>query len=60
MELDTGERAYATTQGARERGLVLLSCGNDGNVIGVLVAHVIEDEDLGAGLRILDEALGAA
>jgi 4-aminobutyrate aminotransferase-like enzyme len=60
MELDSRERAFNTTQGARERGLVLLSCGYDGNVIRILVPHVIDDADLDAGLRILDEALGAA
>jgi 4-aminobutyrate aminotransferase / (S)-3-amino-2-methylpropionate transaminase / 5-aminovalerate transaminase len=60
LELDTRERAFATTQAARERGLVLLSCGYDGNVVRILVPHVIEDDDLERGLAILDEALGAA
>lgn len=60
LELDTRERAFNTTQAARERGLILLSCGYDGNVVRILVPHVIEDEDLEAGLRILDEALGTA
>ena len=60
LELDTRERAFATTQAARERGLVLLSCGYDGNVVRILVPHVIGDADLQAGLRILDDALGAA
>ena len=60
MELDTRERAYNTTQAARERGLVLLSCGYDGNVIRILVPHVIEDADLERGLQILDEALSVA
>ncbi|HEX8123316.1 MAG TPA: aspartate aminotransferase family protein [Solirubrobacteraceae bacterium] len=60
MELETREQAFATTQAARERGLVLLSCGYDGNVIRILVPHVIDDEDLEKGLEILDEALVAA
>jgi 4-aminobutyrate aminotransferase/4-aminobutyrate aminotransferase/(S)-3-amino-2-methylpropionate transaminase len=60
LELDTRERAFNTTQAARERGLILLSCGYDGNVVRILVPHVIEDDDLEAGLRILDEALGTA
>ncbi len=60
MELETREQAYATTQAARERGLVLLSCGYDGNVIRILVPHVIEDPDLDRGLAILDDALAAA
>jgi 4-aminobutyrate aminotransferase len=60
LELDTRARAYNTTQAARERGLILLSCGHDGNVVRILVPHVIEDADLEQGLRILDDALGVA
>ena len=60
IELDTRERAFNTTQAARERGLILLSCGYDGNVVRILVPHVIEDADLETGMRILDEALGTA
>jgi 4-aminobutyrate aminotransferase / (S)-3-amino-2-methylpropionate transaminase / 5-aminovalerate transaminase len=60
MEVDTRERAYNTTQAARERGLILLSCGYDGNVIRILVPHVVEDDDLEQGVRILDEALSVA
>ena len=54
------ELAYATTTGARERGLILLSCGLDGNVVRILVPHVIEDDDLERGLDILEESLAAA
>ena len=60
MELESREQAFATTQAARERGLILLSCGYDGNVIRILVPHVVEDADLARGLQILDEALGVA
>jgi 4-aminobutyrate aminotransferase/4-aminobutyrate aminotransferase/(S)-3-amino-2-methylpropionate transaminase len=60
IELDTRERGFKTTPGARERGLILLSCGYDGNVIRILVPHVIGDEDLDEGLKILDAALAAA
>jgi 4-aminobutyrate aminotransferase len=60
LELDTRERAFHTTTAARERGLVLLSCGYDGNVVRILVPHVIEDADLEQGLQILGEALSAA
>ena len=49
LELDTRERAFNTTQAARERGLILLSCGYDGNVVRILVPHVIEDADLERG-----------
>jgi 4-aminobutyrate aminotransferase / (S)-3-amino-2-methylpropionate transaminase / 5-aminovalerate transaminase len=49
--------AAATTAAARERGLVLLSCGLYGNVIRILVPLVISDEDLEQGLEILEESL---
>jgi 4-aminobutyrate aminotransferase / (S)-3-amino-2-methylpropionate transaminase / 5-aminovalerate transaminase len=55
-----GELAAATTTAARERGLVLLSCGLYGNVLRILVPLVIEDDDLGRGLEILEESLVAA
>jgi 4-aminobutyrate aminotransferase / (S)-3-amino-2-methylpropionate transaminase / 5-aminovalerate transaminase len=45
------------TAAARERGLVLLSCGIYGNVVRILVPLVISDEDLDRGLEILEEAL---
>jgi 4-aminobutyrate aminotransferase-like enzyme len=49
--------AAATVAGARERGLLLLSCGLYSNVVRILVPIVIADEELGAGLRILEESL---
>ena len=52
-----GELAKRTTEAARERGLVLLSCGLYGNVIRLLPAIVISDEDLAEGLEILEESL---
>ncbi|MEO8289658.1 MAG: 4-aminobutyrate--2-oxoglutarate transaminase [Gaiellaceae bacterium] len=51
------ELAAATTAAARERGLILLSCGLYGNVIRILVPLVISDEDLDRGLELLEEAL---
>jgi 4-aminobutyrate aminotransferase/(S)-3-amino-2-methylpropionate transaminase len=56
----TPERASRVTAAARERGLVLLSCGIYGNVIRILVPLSIEDELLERGLRLLEEALGDA
>jgi 4-aminobutyrate aminotransferase / (S)-3-amino-2-methylpropionate transaminase / 5-aminovalerate transaminase len=47
----------ATTAAARERGLMLLSCGLFGNVIRILVPLVVSDEDLDRGLELLEEAL---
>jgi 4-aminobutyrate aminotransferase len=52
--------AGATVAEARERGLVLLSCGLYGNVLRILVPLVIEDEDLERGLGLLEESLTAA
>jgi 4-aminobutyrate aminotransferase / (S)-3-amino-2-methylpropionate transaminase / 5-aminovalerate transaminase len=49
--------ATKTTAAARDRGLILLSCGIYGNVIRILVPLVITDEDLDRGLEILEEAL---
>jgi 4-aminobutyrate aminotransferase / (S)-3-amino-2-methylpropionate transaminase / 5-aminovalerate transaminase len=51
------ELASATTSAARERGLILLSCGLYGNVIRILVPLVVSDEDLDRGLELLEEAL---
>jgi 4-aminobutyrate aminotransferase-like enzyme len=52
-----GALASATTAAARERGLILLSCGLYGNVIRILVPLVVSDEDLERGLELLEEAL---
>jgi 4-aminobutyrate aminotransferase len=53
-----GDAARAVTTSAREKGLVLLSCGLYGNVIRILVPLTIADDDLERGLDILEEALG--
>jgi 4-aminobutyrate aminotransferase/(S)-3-amino-2-methylpropionate transaminase len=42
------------TSEARERGLILLSCGIYGNVIRILVPFAVSDEDLERGLDILE------
>lgn len=39
-----------------EKGLILLSCGNFGNVIRTLMPFVITDEELEKGLGILEES----
>jgi 4-aminobutyrate aminotransferase / (S)-3-amino-2-methylpropionate transaminase / 5-aminovalerate transaminase len=52
--------AGATVAAARERGLLLLSCGLYGNVIRILVPLVVGDEDLERGLELLEESLVAA
>ena len=40
-----------------EKGLILLSCGNFGNVIRTLMPFVITNEELEKGLGILEESL---
>jgi 4-aminobutyrate aminotransferase / (S)-3-amino-2-methylpropionate transaminase / 5-aminovalerate transaminase len=56
----TPELASRITAAARERGLVLLSCGLYGNVIRILVPLSISDEELARGLDLLEESLGDA
>jgi 4-aminobutyrate aminotransferase/(S)-3-amino-2-methylpropionate transaminase len=60
FEEQTPALATATTTAARERGLVLLSCGLHGNVVRILVPLSISEEDLARGLEILEESLVAA
>jgi 4-aminobutyrate aminotransferase/(S)-3-amino-2-methylpropionate transaminase len=55
-----GDAAKAVTSSARERGLILLSCGLYGNVIRLLPPLSATDEELERGLAILEEALGDA
>jgi 4-aminobutyrate aminotransferase len=45
---------------ARERGLLLLSCGLDGNVLRLLPPLSATDEELERGLAILEDSLGDA
>jgi 4-aminobutyrate aminotransferase len=45
---------------AREGGLILLSCGLDGNVIRLLPPLSATDDELERGLTILEESLGDA
>jgi 4-aminobutyrate aminotransferase/(S)-3-amino-2-methylpropionate transaminase len=56
----TPERASRVTATAREKGLVLLSCGLYGNVIRILVPLSIDDALLERGLDLLEESLGDA
>jgi 4-aminobutyrate aminotransferase / (S)-3-amino-2-methylpropionate transaminase / 5-aminovalerate transaminase len=51
------ELALETTTGARERGLILLSCGLYGNVVRILVPLVASDAELDRGLDLLEESL---
>ena len=53
----TPDLAKAVTTTAREKGLILLSCGLDGNVVRILVPLVISNEDLARGLELLEESL---
>jgi 4-aminobutyrate aminotransferase len=57
LEERTPERASAAVAHAYDHGLLLLSCGLDGNVIRLLPPLTIADEDLDLGLSVLEEAL---
>jgi 4-aminobutyrate aminotransferase/(S)-3-amino-2-methylpropionate transaminase len=56
----TPDLAKAVTSAARDRGLVLLSCGIYGNVIRILVPLTIDDALIEGGLDLLEESLGDA
>jgi 4-aminobutyrate aminotransferase / (S)-3-amino-2-methylpropionate transaminase / 5-aminovalerate transaminase len=56
----TPAAAKATTAAAFEKGMLLLSCGIDGNVIRLLPPLTASDEELERGLGLLEEALGDA
>src|SRR3954449_3817599 len=53
----TPDAAKATSTAAFEKGLLLLSCGLDGNVIRLLPPLTASDEELERGLTLLEEAL---
>lgn len=52
------DQAKALVAGAMEKGLLLLACGNFGNVIRTLMPLVTSQEELDQGFAILDECLG--
>lgn len=45
---------------AHEKGLIIMACGNYGNVIRTLAPLTIDDETLDKGLKILDQAFNLA
>jgi 4-aminobutyrate aminotransferase / (S)-3-amino-2-methylpropionate transaminase / 5-aminovalerate transaminase len=55
----TPDRAKAIVDAAFERGLLLLACGLYGNVIRLLPALTISDDELAEGLTLLQESLAA-
>ena len=52
-----GDLAKRTVELARERGLILLSCGMYGNVLRLLPPLIEADEEIEEGLSILEGAL---
>jgi 4-aminobutyrate aminotransferase/(S)-3-amino-2-methylpropionate transaminase len=56
----SADQARAVTAAAREKGLILLSCGLYGNVLRLLPPLSATDDELERGLAILEEALGDA
>ena len=53
------DEAKALVKFCHEKGLIILSCGNFGNVIRTLMPLVITDEQLDRDLAILEEGLGS-
>jgi 4-aminobutyrate aminotransferase/(S)-3-amino-2-methylpropionate transaminase len=53
------DEAKKLVEFCHKRGLILLACGNFGNVIRTLMPLVIEDEQLERGLAIMEEGLTA-
>ncbi len=51
------EETKALVQRCFEKGLILISCWNFGNVIRTLMPLVITDEQLDRGIAILEESL---
>ena len=51
------EEAKKLTRICYDKGLILLSCGNFGNVMRTLMPFVITDEQLDRGLQILEDGL---
>jgi 4-aminobutyrate aminotransferase-like enzyme len=58
LAAQSGEETMRITTAARERGLLLLSCGIYGNVIRILVPFTVEDAELERGLDILESLVG--
>jgi 4-aminobutyrate aminotransferase-like enzyme len=54
----TGDETARITADARDKGLLLLSCGIYGNVIRILVPFAIGDAELEQGLDILEGCVG--
>ncbi|HEV8460498.1 MAG TPA: aspartate aminotransferase family protein [Gaiellaceae bacterium] len=54
----SGNETARITAGARDQGLMLLSCGIYGNVIRILVPFAIGDDELERGLDILESLIG--
>jgi 4-aminobutyrate aminotransferase len=57
IELPDGARAAATLTAARTRGLLLLTCGLNGNVIRLLPPLTLSEEDAAVAMDILEGAL---
>jgi 4-aminobutyrate aminotransferase/4-aminobutyrate aminotransferase/(S)-3-amino-2-methylpropionate transaminase len=60
VEVADSAVAAATVAAARARGLILLTCGLDGNVLRLLPPLTLSDEDATVALDILEAALREA
>ena len=53
------DEAKALVKFCYEKGLIILACGNFGNIIRTLMPLVITDEQLERGLAIMEEGLSS-
>lgn len=60
MQVDTMDRCKMIQREARDRGLILITAGVDGNVIRFLYPLTIQHELLDEGIDILKEAIDAS
>ncbi len=59
LELTSGDAARRVSQSCFERGLVVETCGADGEVLKLLPPLTIADDELDAGLNIIEAAVAA-
>ncbi|ODA66316.1 Diaminobutyrate--2-oxoglutarate transaminase [Methyloligella halotolerans] len=57
VAMENGEIAGAVTQKCFERGLIIETSGADSEVVKILVALVIDDDNLKTGLDIIEESV---
>ncbi len=60
LDCGSGELASSVTRKAFDKGLIIETSGSDGQVVKCLSPLTISDQQLGEGLRILDQSVRAS